>query len=163
MAVRSRHQGGFFKFYQEGLDNAEKIVGQRGYYFIENDSLFPDHKLPDDFRLETDDPTQPIEIEFPEDSTLLAELTDLQRQFEFHIVFVPIYARSSQAAPPSPKPAWEEFLERQGITVVDPQYFVYPNRLFSDVVHVNPEGAERYTRDLWDVLSEAAVFKPVTK
>jgi hypothetical protein len=38
--------------------------------------------------------------------------------------------------------------------VLGPDYFLYPNRLFSDQTHLNTEGAREYTQALFQLVND---------
>jgi hypothetical protein len=61
--------------------------------------------------------------------------------------------RLGSRAPSEADARVREALARHGIEVRGPDYWLYPNRIFSDPGHVNPEGAATYTRDLWELLA----------
>ena len=52
----------------------------------------------------------------------------------------------------SPASAPNDFSYLNGVQVIGPDYWQYPNRMFSDPAHLNPHGAEIYTRDLWNLV-----------
>jgi hypothetical protein len=71
----------------------------------------------------------------------------------FQVVFVPSYLRVGSHAPSEADSRVREGLAGHDIEVRGPDYWLYPNRFFSDPGHVNPEGAAAYTRDLWRLLA----------
>lgn len=149
--LRSRRVGGLGIAYRKAERDVQTMLEQRGYYFIEGQSHFPGHRLPDDYVLQRDDPTslpvRVVETAGPE----FDMLRELIRKHGFRVFFVPRYLRETEAArAPDFNPEVNEKLKRcSEIRVLGPDYVLYPNRFFSDIAHLNPEGAEEYTRYLW--------------
>jgi hypothetical protein len=57
------------------------------------------------------------------------------------------------AAPPSYNQQFAAFLEQaSSCQLLGPDYYLYPNRLFSDQTHVNDAGARTYTEALYRLL-----------
>jgi len=54
--VRSYQHGGIGLYYSYMQDQVEGARRDRGYFFIEHMSHFPNHSLPDDFKLESETP-----------------------------------------------------------------------------------------------------------
>jgi hypothetical protein len=151
-ALLARRRGGMAAFYEQAAGFARRVVEDRGYYFIEGQKLFPDGRLPDAYALATDDRTRPFEPQqLDGGSPELARMAEWARTYGFAICFIPAYRRDKADAPPAPvdETTVRAAAPHPEIRVVGPNYFQYPNRLFSDAVHLNPEGAKRYTGDLW--------------
>jgi hypothetical protein len=144
--VRSRGHGGPATYYRRVLQLLDDVERDRGYHFIESQSRHKGHRLPDDFRIGADDPNRVFEREVPEGGPELERILELKARYGFEVVMVPTYFREGAFAPPNKleRPA----IEAQGIDIVGPDYWLYPPRLFSDVQHLNRDGAEVYTRDL---------------
>lgn len=149
----ARTRGGVEAFYQQSRQYAVTMLADRGYFFIEGQSLFPDHRLPDDY-------SRPEDSDAPHVRTVVAEgpyfqrLQRLVRDYGLRIYLIPGYVRDRAYGPPSlanEQATRKELEPHPGFCVLGPDYFRYPNSLFSDNVHVNPDGARRYTQDLWNV------------
>ena len=65
---------------------------------------------------------------------------------------MPTYYREGLYAPAGSNRADRIALRNHGIELLGPDYWLYPNRAFSDPTHLNPNGAEAHTRRLWDLL-----------
>jgi hypothetical protein len=151
--LRSWSRGGPVRYYQTARAYVDRARRDRGYFFIEGMSHFPNHRLPDDFRLDGDDPSRPEPRAIAPEGPHFEELLRLREAGGFQIVFVPAYFRLGCRAPSEADPRVKEGLAARGIDVLGPDYWLYPNRHFSDPGHVNPEGADAYTRDLWELLA----------
>lgn len=129
-------------------------IAQRGYYLISEQSYFPGGRLPDDFHLESDQPNSvPARGPIPK-SVALAELNQLITQYHIHCYYVPYYLRAGEAAaPPDYNRKFAEFIEQaSSCQLLGPDYYLYPNKLFSDQTHLNGTGAQVYTEALFRLL-----------
>ncbi|MBY0587460.1 hypothetical protein K2X85_09805 [bacterium] len=151
--ARAPSQGGIRAFYRHSQKSAEKTIADRGYYFIESQSLFSDHRLPENYNHPSDHPDRIDPREVPSKGAPIERIARLAQEHHFRVILVPNYRREKQAGPP---PSVNEktlaaLRDRPLFDIVGPDYIRYPNALFSDRVHLNPDGADRYTRDLWEV------------
>jgi hypothetical protein len=148
--LRSAMRGGIAGSYEQGRANAARIELDRGYYYIEGQSHYAGGRLPDAFRLESDAPDR---VEMRAGNTGAAEFTRLENlaaRYSLEIHFVPSYFRIGEYAAPAPSNS--ELTRALALFprfhVAGPDYWLLPNRYFSDPVHLNREGAEFYTRKL---------------
>jgi len=152
-AARSRSRGGMAAFYRESRRQTEAMLAQRGYYFIEGQSHFPGHRLPDDFRLQKDDPGVPFSRVASTAAPTFSRLRELAERYDIRVLFVPAYHREGECAPPpEPSPLVAALAGHPRFEVVGPDYWLLPRREFSDPVHLNPGGAALYTRRLWELV-----------
>jgi hypothetical protein len=152
--TRARSRGGIVVYYEEVLRLLEKMIAERGYHFIESQSHYPNHRLPEGFRLDSDNPSLVDSRRIVLEGANYTKLMELQRRAGFQILFVPPFVREGSRAPTVPDEDRVRFLRSQGIQVAGPDYWVLPDRCFSDPVHLNPEGAQIYTTRLWELLSD---------
>jgi hypothetical protein len=152
-ALRARSRGGIRAFYDQGRQTVEQITADGGYYFIEGQSHFPGHRLPDDFRLETDRPDQSPSRAFDASTDVFRQFEAIAVERHIRLIVVPEYCREPSRGPSPGGEALARALSAYPwIDVVGPEYVRYPNRQFSDIVHVNPDGADVYTRYLAELL-----------
>lgn len=151
--MRSLGQGGPVQYYRHAAGYVEQAAGDRGYFFIEGMSHFPGHRLPDDFELDTDDDSLAVSREAGTHVALLGQLEQLARDADMRLYFVPLYHRERSFAPAPSNEEARRYFARFGIETLGPDYWLYPNALFSDPIHLNREGAEVYTRGLWDLFA----------
>jgi hypothetical protein len=106
----------------------------------------------------TDDPTKP---DFRNGRPVGRQFEKLYALMEKHNIrgwCVPDNRREGGYAPdPVNEKMREELKDRPRIKVIGPDYFLFPKRFFSDAVHLNPDGAEAYTRKLWDTVGPTLV------
>lgn len=146
--------GGPRSYYREAQQDERMAIAQRGYYLISEQSYFPGGRLPDDFHLESDQPNSvPARGPIPK-SVALAELNQLITQYHIHCYYVPYYLRAGEAAaPPDYNRKFAEFIEQaSSCQLLGPDYYLYPNKLFSDQTHLNGTGAQVYTEALFRLL-----------
>lgn len=152
--LRSLSRGGPRAYYRAGEAIIESMLADRGWYFIEDQSHYPGHRLPEDFELESDTPDRIRERRLDTDAPAFRRLRALVEEYGFEAIYVPVFFRQGAYAPAAGSNAESTAVlaSTDGIGIVGPDYWLLPNRLFSDPVHVNPEGAEVYTRRLWELL-----------
>lgn len=148
--LRSVRHGGPSTFARACDDELQSALQSRGYYFIKSDSLYPNNQLPEDYSLRTDSPgrTMARPIDVWEDYIKAFKAAAPKAK----LILVPNYYRANSCAPAPSNAQLREALGKYGVEVVGPDYFQYPNQAFSDAAHLNPAGAEIYTRDLWNLL-----------
>jgi hypothetical protein len=159
-SVRSYQNGGLLSYY----DHMAKLVDQarrdRGYFFIENQSHFPGHRLPDDFHVDSERPDVSWKRNWGRRGEAFQHLLEIAEEEEIGILVVPSYYREYSFAEPELLKAESEALAEHGITLLGPDYWRYPNRLFSDPTHVNRDGAKVYTRHLWELVGPHLLADP---
>lgn len=148
--VASHSRGGIRDYYLRKQETAQEAVAARGYYFIEGQSRFEDDRLPDQFSLSADRPDTVYVRPFEFDALALAELLNIGKEHRIQFIIIPEYYREKAFA--EPPPVNPEVVGKSasipGLMVLGPDYWRFPNRLFSDAVHLNREGAGIYTRRL---------------
>ena len=86
-------------------------------------------------------------------SSQLTELNQLVSQYHIRCYYVPYYLRIGEAADATYDQAFATLVEQAtSCKLLGPDYFLYPNRFFSDQTHLNRAGAEAYTQDLFRLL-----------
>jgi hypothetical protein len=149
----ARKHGGLSAFYDFTKSTVDQMLAERGYHFIERSSLFPDHRLPDDFTTIFDDPkavqVRNVLCRGPE----FEEIQGLAEKHQFHVYLIPQIVRERLMAEPPTINAdtVAAFEGHPRFHVLGPDYKRYSNRYFSDELHLNPEGAEIYTNNLWEI------------
>jgi hypothetical protein len=161
-AVSSKRFGGLRAFYLKTKAASDRVLRSRGYYFIEELSQFPNNRLPSTYTLPSDHPNA-VTPRNPDFNS--AELDRLNRVIEKHHIrclFIPEHARSTAAAPASSNDA--EFAgslaQHSTCRTLGPDYFSYSPVLYSDDLHLNPEGARGYTEDLYKLVSPYLLRRP---
>lgn len=153
---RSRYRGGIRKLYDESRQSAKEVLENRGYYFIAGQSFYKNDELPDDFSFTSDQPDKYCARVVPPKNELYKKLTHMLEAHSINAYFVPIYSRTG-ACKPNPEPNVEltkAFENNSRIQVIGPDYFSFPNKLFSDPMHLNRNGAKVYTTKLWELYSK---------
>ena len=149
--------GGLVSYYRESEENERAVVAERGYHLITEQSHFPGGRLPDDFRLDSDQPTQVVPRVAPAQSAQIGQLNQLVRQYHMDCYYVPYYLREGEAAPAAARDERFAALLQQSTSckLLGPDYFLYPNRLFADQTHLNKAGARVYTEALYQLLKDS--------
>ncbi len=150
----SRQRGGPVAFYRKSSEVVRQMKLDRGYYFIEGQNYFPGHTLPAGLRFSTDTP----DVVDARHKLSAAALTRLGRIAERHgteIWLVPTYHRPGEYAPAPPENVELTAMLHGNphVHLAGPDYWILPLDCFSDLVHLNPHGAEEYTRRLAALLA----------
>ena len=157
--ITSRGHGGPLNFYSESRQNNARMLQDRGYYFISEQSHYPNDRLPDDFHLGSDRQDH-VELRSADGGDEeLKELNRIVREYSIQCYYVPVYARQGQLAPaPETDRPFAEILRlNSSCKLLGPDYYLYPTRMFSDAVHLNREGAKAYTRDIYQLLEQEMI------
>lgn len=153
--LRSKKHDGPINFYRKSIEEVQKMIQQRGYYFIYGQSHFPGHRLPENFNVETDTPNLNAQLRDANlDTPLFKDLLDLSIKEQIKLIFIPIYFRDGQYAPAQDNKLFKSKLKPYEINIMGPEYWLLPNKFFSDPMHLNHEGAQEYTRRLWKLLKK---------
>jgi hypothetical protein len=142
------------RIYQDNERTVARVGADRGFYFIARQSHYSNDALPPRLGLPTDMPHTIVPRIVPR-SPILDRLSRTFASHKIRCLFVPMYFREGELAP-APAVNAESVRTLAGypaITVSGPDYFLYPNSLFSDFIHTNPRGAAVYTRDLARLLA----------
>jgi hypothetical protein len=147
--------GGVVSYYRESEENERAVIAERGYHLITEQSHFPGGRLPDDFHLDSDQPTIRLPRVAPPQSSQMGELNQLVRQYHMKCYYVPFYLRQGEAAPAAEYDTQfaKMLAESTACNLLGPDYFTYPNRLFADQTHLNQTGARLYTDALFQLIS----------
>jgi hypothetical protein len=147
--------GGVVNYYRESEENEREVIAERGYHLITEQSRFPGGHLPDDFRLDSDQPAKPVPRVAPSRSAQIGPLNQLIRQYHIDCYYVPFYLRNGEAAPAAVYDArFAAQLEATPCKLLGPDYYLYPNRLFADQTHLNEAGARVYTEALFQLMKD---------
>jgi hypothetical protein len=146
----SREGGGLVAQYKSNAAQVRQIVADRGYYFIKSESHYPGDRLPDDYALPTDRPGEVLKRTIDPSDPGFARLMRLADRYDFQIVVVPVaFRRGAYAEPPDvDSDATAAMKPYPRVHVIGPAYWVYPVSQFSDPIHLNMRGADRYSKDL---------------
>ena len=144
--TRSRAFGGLGSFYRQGEDAAAEMTRDQGYFFIVDQSRFPDHRLPADFHLATDNPDSVIYRQPNISSRSFQQLNELAVRYGFKVLVVPYYLRKGEGGDPGVNKELVSALQPyDNFRVLGDEYYLFDNRYFSDLRHLNLDGAQMYT------------------
>jgi len=144
--------------YRANANQIGRMRADHGYYFIRSQSLYPDNRLPNDYRLPTDRPNDGYSRRVDVDGEEFVRLVHLAERYDFEIVLVPVVYREGEFAPPpgADRELIAKLRRFNRIRILGPPYLLYEPSAFSDPVHLNTSGAERYTREI------ATLFRTMT-
>ncbi len=146
--------GGVVSYYREAEQNEKLAIAQRGYYLISEQSYFAAGRLPEDFHLASDQPNTVLGRDAVLRSSALTEMNQLITQNHIQCYFVPYYLRIGEAAAAANYDQhFAAIVEHaSSCKLLGPDYYLYPNKLFSDQTHLNRAGAQVYTEALFQLV-----------
>jgi len=146
--------GGVVNYYKEAEQNERLAIAQRGYYLISQQSYFAGGRLPEDFRLAWDQPNAVAGRDAVPRSSALTEMNQLITQNHIQCFFVPYYLRIGEAAAAANYDQHFAAIVEQvsSCKLLGPDYYLYPNKFFSDQTHLNRAGAQVYTEALFQLV-----------
>ena len=155
MFTDARGFGGLAQTYAQSKEAVRQVGLDRGYFFISRQSHFKNDELPPSYRLPTDTPG----VVNPRVVTLgpvYQQLAQVLAAHKIECIFIPKYHREGEFAPAAPiNTDSVRVLARQpNVDIIGPDYWLYPNRLFSDQEHANRPGAAVYTRAVAGLVTE---------
>ena len=161
--IRSRSRGGLKAYYQSSGRTVTDMTANRGYYFIEGQSHFENNLLPDDFVLESDRPEIPLLRTGTAEAAQFKRLCELLETHKVKAYYVPLYYRRHEFAPAAPNAEWQTVVAKcPNLSAIGPDYWQFDNAQFADPVHLNPAGAEAYTRQLAELLRPVILSSPAS-
>jgi len=128
-----------------------KMIEDRGYYFIKEQSRFPEGKLPADYKEKSDCPEYEMKIYEPDGDVFVEKFFNLTKKHNVKVLLI---------SHPARKGKYKQFDELPKVlkelsAKYDHIYFsrnwelpFYENRYFSDPLHLNEKGAMRFTKDI---------------
>lgn len=165
MATEAKFKPGAIK--QSYLDNqrtVHQVALDRGYYFIARQSHYANDELPPTFTAPTDTPAEVGVRTIPRGPNFDRMIT-LCAEHRIRCIFIPNYFREGQYASPPPlnTEARAVLAGHSDFHILGPDYFRYPNKLFSDPIHTNKPGADAYTRAVAALVAPYLKEHPVHK
>lgn len=154
--MSARSHGGIWRFYAESRADERRVIADRGYFEITEQSRFAGDRLPDDFHLASDHPNKVDLRQAPAVSPEIGELNGLIRRYHMRCFYLPYYMRIGESAAAEARDqSFASVVERvTSCKVLGPDYLLYPNRLFSDQTHLNAAGARVYTAALFGLVKD---------
>ena len=132
-----------------------RMMGERGYYFIEEQAVSPDNRLPDDFgEMEkiSAAPQQGVEYD-PFIDPYIEKFFDLTRENGINVLLVqPVYRQNQVLQYEKIPLQFEMILKKYDHVSLAKQGWKlrrYENRFFSDRTHLNRDGARQFTREIY--------------
>ncbi|AOB31285.1 hypothetical protein AKI39_12175 [Bordetella sp. H567] len=146
--------------YEESRQERDRMLAQRGWYFIKGQRFFPSGELPDDYSIPTDHPDEFLARDVPARSFVLSELERLSRAYGFKVVLVPGNMRrhAQASAPAADGQRSVAVADHPDMRIIGPDYWIYPPADYADSVHLNPVGASEYTRDLARLVADSGML-----
>lgn len=154
--VRSKVKGvSFVEWYNKTREECQRMIEDKGYYFIESQAEYSNLKLPEDYRLVTDTPLK--EYQFPITNFISDDkFIDFIKSNKLTVFVIPNYFRKGEFMESQKgriSNSQKKYFEKMNIHYLDSlSYYSYPNSNYSDHTHLNEYGARIYTRDVFYVL-----------
>jgi hypothetical protein len=128
----------------------EKMIAQKGYYFIQEQSKFPEGSLPEDYTAPSDCDTCIKQMPNPFSDPYVEKFFDLTEKKNIQVMLVTYPMRRGSLAqyPETPKQL-KDLTKNYSHVSLPPEGWqipFYDNRYFSDPHHLNIEGSTDYTK-----------------
>ena len=132
----------------------DRMKQERGYYFIEEQAVSPDNRLPMDFEEEERANTLEKKVEFdPFIDPYVERFFDLTAAKGIKVLLIqPAYRKNRLLQYEKIPLQWEAILRRFSHVFVSKRGWeltLYENRLFSDKTHLNRDGGQQFTRKIY--------------
>lgn len=135
-----------------------KMLGDRGYYFIMEQSKFPDGRLPDDYSEESDCSDCEMKMYDPESDVYVDKFFSLTREYDIQVLLVSHPVREGKYGQfeetPEPIRKLQNMYNNVSIPSEGWKIPFFENKYFSDPHHLNKSGAEKFSREIADLFRE---------
>jgi hypothetical protein len=137
----------------------ERMKKENGYYFIKEQAVAEDNRLPEDFKEKNTRPAQKASEFDPYDDPFVKKFFDLALEKGIKVLLIQPAYRPNQYLQFEHLPLhYDIILQHYPNVNVAPDAWklkFYPNSSFSDQTHLNPEGANRYTTEIFNEFKKA--------
>jgi len=159
--IHSASNGGPVAQHRLNVKSTVDVMATRGYYYIQEQALYKDKKLPAGFRHPEDTPDKVYRRSVAYDGSVYDIWQSLADRYGITVVLVPPCLRETQNAPPPPGELdFPPPPNPRTRVIPSPAYWQYTNSKWSDLVHLNPDGAEQYTRDVFEAFRRYVPDRP---
>jgi hypothetical protein len=135
-----------------------RMKENRGYYFIEEQAVSSDNRLPPGFVKKRQGPTGKDLINDPFIDPYVKKFFDLTEKNQVEVFLIqPAYRENQHVQYEGMPPHYVTLLKHYSHVSIAKEGWklkFYENRFFSDPTHLNREGALRYTREIYNEFSE---------
>jgi hypothetical protein len=152
---------------QRNTQQISQVLADRGYYYIREQARF-DGRLPDDFsagrppaRFAREANRREVELARDPYVKMFFDLA-LERGIKVLMVEPPVRAVLDERRKSCPS-HYRQLLSRYSNVAMSPEGWrqkLYPNRYFADTIHLNPDGAEAYTQEVWGEFAQVYLGVP---
>ena len=136
----------------------QKMLKDRGYYLIMEQSRFPEGRLPDDFKAKSDCPDCEMKMYDPDSDVYVEKFFRLTQKHNINVFLVsyPVREGAYKQFDAVPDPIRKLDARYPNISLPGEGWKIpfYENKYFSDPHHLNYMGAEKYTRKVATMFKE---------
>ena len=130
----------------------QDMIQERGYYFIREQARFPDGKLPDDYKEESDCSDCELKIFDPDSDIYVDKFFSLTEELDIEVMLIsyPVREGVFKQFEAIPEPIRKLVDRYENISIPEEGWKLpfYPNKYFSDPHHLNKSGALLFTREV---------------
>ncbi|MCP5106654.1 MAG: DUF1574 domain-containing protein [bacterium] len=134
-------------------DIVTRMREDRGYYFIREQALFPDLRLPEGYKVKNEKEMDDGARFDPFFDPYVKKFFDLAEERRIKVLLIqPAYRVGQFRQYETMPPQYSVLLQEYGNVTIAPNGWkgkFYENRYFADLVHLNPEGADHYTHEIY--------------
>ena len=128
------------------------MIKERGYYFIMEQARFPDGRLPENYMEESDCPDCELKIFDPDTDVYVDRFFKLTKELNVEVLLIsyPVRKGVYKQFETTPEPIRKLVDRYENISIPSDGWKLpfYPNKYFSDPVHLNKSGALLFTKDI---------------
>ncbi|MCP4154709.1 MAG: hypothetical protein GY757_43715 [bacterium] len=153
LSNKLRHPAALAKNRKRNRNIVKKMLEDRGYYFIAEQALFPDKRLPEGYGLKKGKlPDTPPQLD-PFADPYVEKFFDLAQREKIPVQLIqPVYRVDQCLQYKEVSRQYRAVMQRYSVVTTGPggwKLKFYKNKYFADLVHLNPEGAEIYTGEIY--------------
>ncbi|UCC39603.1 MAG: hypothetical protein JSV96_17785 [Candidatus Aminicenantes bacterium] len=150
------------KTHKHNMSIVNQMMADRGYYLIKEQALFPDLRLPEGYGIKKRERAKKGFQFDPFKDPYVKKFFNLTQERKIRVQLIqPVYRINQFLQYETVPYQFQIILEKFKNVIVAPNGWkakFYDNSYFADLVHLNPEGAQRYTREIFSEFKQSWII-----